>query len=102
MNIDALRGSALSLLSKIGTPAAQTALVDFASQEGYSVADRMAAIDAFFVNAESNGILLTRKQIEKQYDRYNATENAGMESQQILGGILDWFEARMQDNDSSN
>ncbi len=38
--------------------------------------------------------LLTGVELERQYDRYNASERDSVETQHVLGGILDTIEAR--------
>jgi hypothetical protein len=43
---------------------------------------------------KSYGVQLTREQIRTQYERYNASEFADAETQEILGQILDVLESR--------
>ena len=54
---------------------------------------RQAAAAAFGKNVNRHGILLTRTQITRQYDRYNATEGQDRQSQMVLATILDEMEA---------
>ncbi|QDU77994.1 hypothetical protein Pan97_50730 [Bremerella volcania] len=85
------------LLGKLGTPAAQTALVDYASDPFNPVALRQACADALKAAIERRGILLTKDQIVAQYDRYNASEELDSETQAVRGKILDIIEAPTQD-----
>ncbi|WDI44826.1 hypothetical protein [Bremerella sp. P1] len=86
-----------NLLGKLGTPAAQTALVDYASDPFNPAALRQACADALKSAIERRGILLTKDQIVAQYDRYNASEELDPETQAVLGKILDIIEAPTQD-----
>ncbi|PQO31368.1 hypothetical protein C5Y96_13590 [Blastopirellula marina] len=86
-----------SLLGKLGTPIAQTALIDYASDPFYPINLRQACADALKSAIERRGILLTKDQIVAQYDRYNASEELDPETQAVLGKILDILEAPTQD-----
>lgn len=86
-----------NLLGKLGTPAAQTALVDYASDPFNPVALRQACADALKAAIEGRGVLLTKDQIVAQYGRYNASEELDPETQAVLGKILDIIEAPTQD-----
>ena len=81
----------------MGTPAAQRALVNLASEGALSVEQRKEASKAFEEAIARSGTLLTTAEIQQQYDRYNASENQPVESQQILGQILDAIEDRYRD-----
>lgn len=85
------------ILSHLGTPAAQRALVNLASEGALSVEQRKEASKAFEEAIARSGTLLTTAEIQQQYDRYNASENQPVESQQILGQILDAIEDRYRD-----
>jgi hypothetical protein len=89
----ALTAEATKVLALYGTPKAQTALVDFASQTGRPLADRQAAAAAFAEAVKSRGLLLTQQQIAAQYERYNASETLDKETQEVLWTILDAIEA---------
>lgn len=82
------------LLGLLGTPKAQSALIDFASQFGRPIADREAAAAAFAVAVKRRGILLTKDQIRLQYDRYNSSEGQDAKAQSVLSSILDAIESR--------
>jgi hypothetical protein len=83
---------AIPLLAELGTPACQLALVNLASAPAGALATRQAAAAAFGTNVTRHGILLTRAQIMRQYDRYNASENHDRQSQAALAAILDSME----------
>ncbi|MEW4563568.1 hypothetical protein AB1K70_13630 [Bremerella sp. JC770] len=85
------------LLGKLGTPDAQLALVDYASDPFNPVSLRQSCADALKAATERRGILLTKDQIVAQYDRYNASEDLDPETQAVLGKILDILEAPTKD-----
>ena len=85
---------AAAILGSIGSPIAQRALVDYASQNSLPVEDRQAVADAFVKSVGRAGTLLTTSEIHLQYKRYNASEYQPKESQQILSKILDAIESR--------
>jgi HEAT repeat protein len=89
----ALTTAAAALLTYYPTPAAQTALVDFASQSNRPLADRQAAASAFAESVRARGVLLTQAQIAQQFARYNASQSADKGTQELLGSILDAIEA---------
>ncbi|HEX4149170.1 MAG TPA: hypothetical protein VHY20_09290, partial [Pirellulales bacterium] len=89
----ALVHAALPLLGELGTPACQSALVELASTQAAVPAIRQAAAAAFGKNVTQHGILLSRAQIARQYDRYNASEGQDRQSQAVLATILDDMEA---------
>jgi hypothetical protein len=89
----ALSGDAVNLLEKLGTPESQKALADLASNPHQSLETRKAALKGLTHSIEKNGILLTTGEILRQYDLYNASAKADKATQQILGLILDAFEA---------
>jgi hypothetical protein len=82
-----------NVMSLLGTPRAQSALVDFASQHSRPLADRQAAAAAFGGAVKARGLLLTKVQIAEQYARYNASELLDKETQAVLGSVLDAIEA---------
>lgn len=84
---------AATCLGRLGTPQAQTALVDQASLNGVDLAARQAAADAFAKTIVVHGTLLTKQQILDQYERYNASADDIPESLAILAGVLDAIEA---------
>ena len=90
-----------SILAGLGTPAAQRELVNYASQSGLPIKGREKAAIAFTECVKRGGTLLTTKEIQQQYDRYNASEKESKESQKVLGMILDAIEARKRANRAS-
>lgn len=88
----ALATQALKVLGELATPNSQTAIVDFASDGTQSPTLRKSANAAFKVAVAKRGILLTKADILKQYDRYNASESLDKETQLILAEILDIME----------
>ncbi len=82
------------ILASLGTPDSQRELVNFASQSGLPVSDREKVVEAFADSVANGGTLLTSSEIQRQYDRYNASRTESEESQKLLGTILDVIEAR--------
>jgi hypothetical protein len=73
----------------LGTPTAQEALVDLASQASRPLADRQAAAAAFAAAVKERGLRLTQGQVLQQFDRYRASASLDAATQTVLGGILD-------------
>ena len=94
LHVDELNAQAAELLGRIGSPYAQQELVDFASRESNSAESRKACVKAFKFALENRGIMLTKRDILTQYDRYNLSEDLDRETQQILGSILDIIERK--------
>lgn len=82
------------ILVNLGTPAAQRELLNFANQNNLPIEERKKAAAAFSESIKVGGTLLTREEILKQYDRYNASAAESVETQQLLGSILDAIEDR--------
>ncbi|HZN33626.1 MAG TPA: hypothetical protein VFB80_07395 [Pirellulaceae bacterium] len=89
----ALSVAAANVLGLFGSPRAQTALVDFASQNTRPLADRQAAAAAFAAAVKARGLLLTQAQLAAQYARYNASETLDKDTQAVQGSLLDAIEA---------
>jgi hypothetical protein len=87
-----LAGPSLAVLAALGTAASQTALLDYASAHTLPIEARRTAAAAFATNVSRHGLHLTREEVLRQYDRYNASETDDAETQQILGQILDIIE----------
>jgi CheY-like chemotaxis protein len=85
---------AIEALGKLGTADSQSSLVDFASQPTLPIESRAQAADAFRTSVAAHGVLLTTDQILAQYNRYNASETADVDTQRILGSLLDTIESR--------
>lgn len=91
-----LSAQAAAALGNIGSAEAQSALVDVASNSILDIAIRKAAAAAFDASVRRKwGTLLTTRQIVQQYERYNASETADAETQQVLGAILDSLEHKL-------
>lgn len=84
---------AVVVLGNLSTPKSQRSLVDLASRWTQPIELRTAAAQAFRRSIEQKGILLTTDQIRLQYDRYNQSETLDVNTQQVLGLILDSIEA---------
>ncbi len=93
LNVPELAERATVLAGRLGTPAAQTALVNLASRRTAPIALRRAALTALGRTIEQHGILLVATQIEQQYERYNASGTRDQATQQVLAHILDYLEA---------
>lgn len=84
----------IGVLGQLGSPAAQRTLVDLASATSQPLALRQAAALAFGENVIRYGTLLTTVEINRQYERYNASESLDKPTQQVLASLLDVMEAR--------
>jgi len=89
----ALAADAAVALGKVGSPKAQTALVEVASLHWHPIAVRQAAHSAFGEAVERRRLLLTTDQILLQYDRYQQSAQLDRETQAVFGAILDTIEA---------
>ncbi len=87
-----LTGRAALVLGRIGSSRAQLGLLDLASNRARTILDRRAAAAGFRDAVERRGIMLTRAEVLRQYERYNQSEAADRETQQVLGAILDTIE----------
>ncbi len=87
-----LTTASLRLLGVLGTADSQQILLDFISSPTVAIETRRLAAEAFEKSVERVGKLLTSDEILRQYDRYNASESADKETQELLGGVLDLLE----------
>lgn len=85
---------AARVLGLIGTPAAQRALVTFASQPARPISHRQAAAKAFELAVKRRRVLLSTQEIEVQYERYNQSKESDEATQLVLAQILDSIESR--------
>jgi CheY-like chemotaxis protein len=83
---------AIVVLGRLGTVQGQRALLDVAGGAAQPLAARQAAATAFARSAEQYGVLLTSREILRQYDIYNASESADRSTQDVLSSILDVIE----------
>jgi hypothetical protein len=89
-----LAPSAVRVLAALGTAESQAALADYASATTLPIEIRQQAAAGLAASFERYGIRLTSAQILRQYDRYNASEQADVDTQALLGGILDSLEKK--------
>lgn len=87
-----LATAAARVLGYMGTPRAQTALANYASQSTGSQRSRQFAARALDLAIGQRGVQLTASHILEQYDRYNTSQALDPMSQEILGSILDAIE----------
>jgi hypothetical protein len=92
----ALAETTLKALANVGTAGSQRTLVDVASQAAQPMELRQLAAQSFVTNRAKFGVLLSTEEIALQYDRYNASETASAETQQVLGQVLDTLELKPQ------
>ena len=92
LHVPQLAVKAVAVLSEVPSPQAQRALVEAASLEVSPIAVRQAAAGAFTNSVSRFGILLTKIEMLKQYDRYNASETKDEQTQAVLASILDTLE----------
>ena len=81
-------------LALLGTPESQQELLSLVSLPTAPIATRKAAAEAFDQSVKQFGVLLTTTEIEDQYNRYNASELADAETQQVLSAVLDTIETK--------
>jgi hypothetical protein len=89
-----LAGPSLAVLAALGTADSQTALLDYASGYTLPIESRRSAAAAFAASVSRHGLHLTRDEVLRQYDRYNASETADADTQQVLSQILDVIESK--------
>ncbi|MEN1681837.1 MAG: armadillo/beta-catenin-like repeat-containing protein [Planctomycetota bacterium] len=85
---------AVAARALLGTPESQRELLTAASLGTGSIETRKAAAEAFAKSIDQFGTLLTTTEIQRQYDRYNASEGADAETQGVLGSVLDAIEEK--------
>lgn len=88
--------AAISILAHLGTPGAQTALVEYASRPIWPVELRRQAAAAFAQSISRHTILLTTKQINRQYELYNQFGPTSAVEREILGSLLDAMEEQLK------
>ena len=81
-------------LGHFGTADSQRALVDLASRPQAPIEQRKKAAGAFRQSVNQHGIQLTRDELLRQYDRYNASEHTDRPTQEVLGHVLDTIERK--------
>jgi hypothetical protein len=87
-----LSAKAAHLVGLLGSPEAQRALVNLASQQARPLEQRQAAVKGLLVAVQRHGLLLTRDEILRQYDRYNRSQSLDADTQHVLSAVLDAIE----------
>ncbi len=82
----------LRVLAVLGTADSQQLLLNFISTDTLPIETRHMASKALATSVGRYGKLLTSDEILHQYDRYNASETADSETQEVLGEVLDLLE----------
>jgi hypothetical protein len=90
--VPSLAAKAAVVLANLGTHAGQQSLVDLASQHQRPLALRRAVAAAFVAGVGRYGVQLTREEVERQYERYNATRDLDEATQKLMNSILDAIE----------
>lgn len=93
----AVRGKVFEILANLPSAAGQQRLLEVASSRTQSMETRQAALAAFEASVDRIDLQLTTTQIMKQYNLYNASEEALQAEQQLLGKILDIIEGRTEE-----
>lgn len=89
----AIAARAAEVLAEMNSAVAQRTLADTVSRFTRPLAVRQAAAVAFRKNLEKYGLRLTKKEIQRQYDVYNGSENRDVATRQLLSFLLDCIEA---------
>ncbi|MCC6494172.1 MAG: hypothetical protein IT424_14255 [Pirellulales bacterium] len=89
-----LTAATIDVLAVVGTSESQRALADAASGSARPVEARRGAAKALAQSVAKFGLQLSRDEILRQYDRYNASATADADTQQVLGEILDIIERK--------
>ncbi len=92
--LPALGPLAADVVDDFGTHASQQALLAIVNRTSQPLASRQAAAVAFGESVRRFGVRLTRNEILRQYDRYNASEFEDGATQELLGAVLDAIEFR--------
>ncbi len=92
-SLPGLVDSKSNILAHLGTPTSQRILVNLASDVGLPIADRNQMVDAFKNSVSQNGLLLTRNEINSQYNRYDSTRFDNDSSRKVLNAILEIIES---------
>jgi CheY-like chemotaxis protein len=82
------------VIDDLGTHASQQALLAIANRTSQPIQSRQAATLAFGESVRRFGVRLTKDEILRQYDRYNASEFEDAATQELLGAVLDAIELR--------
>ena len=86
------------VLGQLGTADAQASLLATANNQTLPLSLRNVAAESFDTAVQRRGLMLSRQQILNQYDLYNASETQPLDSQQIMGSLLDSIEKPSNDD----
>ncbi len=92
LNFPDRASAAITLLGSVGTASSQSTLVQFATRQDPPLDLRRKAVEAFRESVARHGLLLTTKQIVRQYDLYNQLGPTSPVEREILGAVLDALE----------
>jgi len=84
----------LELAASIKSGTMQELIYDVVAQAMHPMELRQEAADRFKESVDKFGVLLRGKQVQRLYDRYNASEQEPKESQEVLSGIIDVVEEK--------
>lgn len=87
---------ACNVLGQLGSPFAQSQLVNLANQSDLPIEIREKAVSAFAEAVKRRGIMLTSTQIKIQYKRYDTSLAEKEANRKILSDILEVIEQRGQ------
>jgi len=87
-----LTEATLRVLAVLGTADSQQLLLNFISTNTLPIESRRTASQALATSVKRFGKLLTSGEILRQYDRYNASETADSDTQEVLSEVLDLLE----------
>ncbi len=90
---------AAKVLGQLGTARGQRSLSELANLPTQPLATRQAAVAAFAHSVALHGIMLTREEILRLYDMYNANAGRDADTGTVLGSLLDVIEHK---NDSAD
>jgi CheY-like chemotaxis protein len=90
----ALGPRAAQVLGQLGTASGQRNLLELADAPTQPLAARQTAVSSLAASIRDHGIMLTREEIMRQYDLYNANAGRDADSNDVLGAILDALEQR--------
>ncbi|MDR1268382.1 MAG: hypothetical protein LBK82_02545, partial [Planctomycetaceae bacterium] len=84
----------LELAAVIKSGSMQVAIYETAANSLYPIELRQKAADAFQKSLDNFGILLRGQQVQRLYDRYNASEFEPKETQELLEKLIDFLEKK--------
>jgi HEAT repeat protein len=90
-----LAAVAAEVLGKLGTPRAQTALLELVLQDGFPLTLRQAAAEALAEAIRRRRVQLSPRQIAAQYQRYQQSEGLDEDTRRLLGFVLGKIDATM-------